>query len=293
MLKLSIVILAFNSAKFIKPCLDSVFGQDNLSFEVILVDNGSEDDTLRLVKEGYPSVRLIKNKKNEGAAKARNQGIEIASGEWILSLDCDVILEKNFINKITGFMKQSDAATGMFQPKILKDDKKTIYSCGIRLSKFRKFYDIGKNRPDNGRFNKSGYVFGVCSAAAFYKRQMLEDVKEKTGYFDERFFFLVEDADLAWRAQKKGWKAGFCPEAVCYHTGNSSGSGGKIRQYLCFRNRYFLILKNDDINILRGIVIALLYDLPRLGYLMLTNNYTRKALGEIKAFVMDKKGREK
>lgn len=273
--KLSIIILTFNSAKFIKPCLDAVFKQGDQDFEVILVDNGSKDDTLSLIKENYPDVKLIENKENLGAAKARNQGIEIAGGKWILTLDCDVILLPNFLDKMMDFAERSDEAVGIFQPKIFKNDSKTIYSCGIYLSKLRKFYDIGQDRPDNGRFDEVRYVFGACSAAALYKRQMLEDIKEKTGYFDERFFFLVEDLDLAWRAQKKGWKGLFYPHAACHHSGNSSGYDKKFRQYMCFRNRHLSILKNDNIDLPRKIVIALLYDLPRLLYLMLTNNYMR------------------
>jgi len=76
---------------------------------------------------------------------------------------------------------------------------------------------------------------------------MLWELKEETGYFDERFFFLVEDVDLAWRAQKKGWKALFYPKGVCYHSGNSSRTNGKLRQYFCFRNRYLMILKNETV----------------------------------------------
>lgn len=111
-------------------------------------------------------------------------------------------------------------------------------------------------------------------AAALYKRKMLEEIKEDNGYFDERFFFLVEDVDLAWRAQRRGWKTIFCPEAVCYHFGNSSGYDKKIRQYLCFRNRLLLISKNERIfGKIKLIPLFFIYDLPRL--LFLAFNYSR------------------
>jgi GT2 family glycosyltransferase len=286
MFKISIVILSFNSKKFIKPCLDSVFAQDYQDFEVIVVDNDSKDSTASFIKENYPQVILIENKQNFGACRARNQGIEVAQGEWILTLDCDIILEKSFLKKIMSFTEESKESVGIFQSKILKNDKKTIYSCGVYLSKLRRFYDIGKGKFDIGQFNTSKYIFGACSAAAFYKRQMLEEIKENTGYFDERFFFLVEDVDLAWRAQKRGWKALYYPEAVCYHSGNSSNTPRRIRQYLCFRNRYYSIIKNDSLkNNFINFFLLFAYDSLHFLYLLFVNSYTPKAIKEIFRFI--------
>ena len=105
MSKISTVIITFNSEKFIKSCLDSIFTQDYRDFEVIVVDNGSKDGTVDFIKENYPQVTLIENKENLGTCKVRNQGIEIAKGEWILTLDCDVTLEKNFISQILEAIK--------------------------------------------------------------------------------------------------------------------------------------------------------------------------------------------
>lgn len=280
--EVSIVIINFNSRDFIRSCLDSVFRQVYRDFEVIVVDNGSKDDAASLIKENYPGVTLIENRQNLGSCKARNQAITAAQGEWILTLDCDVVLEKEFLKEVISFAKGAQASVGIFQPKILKDDKKNIYSCGISLSGIRRFYDIGKNKPDSGEFNQSATIFGACSAAALYKRQMLEDLKEETGYFDERFFFLAEDVDLSWRAQKKGWKALYCPRAVCFHSGNSSNCDRKIRQYLCFRNRYLMILKNERFcRLLKNIPFMLTYDLARLFYLVFVNRRALKALREI------------
>ncbi|MBL7196996.1 MAG: glycosyltransferase family 2 protein, partial [Candidatus Omnitrophica bacterium] len=228
---ISVIILTFNSIRFIRTCLDSVFSQAYRDLEVIVVDNGSKDSAIALIRKNYPKVRVIENNKNLGACIARNKGIEAAKGKWVLTLDCDVVLEKSFLKNIMEFAEQSEKSIGMFQPKILQVNRKMIYSCGVRLSKLRRFHDIGKGQPDNGKFNRESYIFGASSAAALYKREMLEEIRENTGYFDERFFFLVEDVDLAWRAQKKGWKAKFCPQAICCHFGNASNFNRKIRQY--------------------------------------------------------------
>jgi len=269
---LSTVIVTFNSRGFIKECLSSVFAQDYRDLEVIVVDNGSSDGSVNFIKEKYPRVVLIENTKNLGSCKARNQGIEIAQGEWILTLDCDIVLEKDFLRKITEYAKRPCVLSEIFQPKILRNDKKTIYSCGIYISYLRRFYDIGKNQSDNGKFNISKLIFGACSAAALYKRTMLEEIKESTGYFDERFFFLVEDVDLSWRAQKKGYKALYVPGAVCYHNGNSSKTPFRLRQFLCFKNRHLMIKKNESlVGKIKLIILGFWYESARFIYLLLSN----------------------
>jgi len=273
---ISAIILTLNSIKFIKPCLDSILSQDAKGIEIIVVDNGSIDGTVNLIKESYPQVSLIQNKINLGAAKARNQGIQAARGKWILSLDCDTILEKDFICNIKNAIKFLSLEVGMIQPKILQADRKTIYSAGIFISYLRKFYDIGKGEKDLKQFNKTKYIFGVCSAAALYKKDMLDEIKQVSGYFDERFFFLFEDVDLSWRAQNLGWRAQFCPEAICYHCGNSSATPKETRQYLCLRNRYFTLLKNEVLK--KQILAFIIYDLPRCLWILLTNPYTLRAI---------------
>lgn len=274
MAKISIVIITFNSKFFIRECLDSLFSQGGVQdFEVIVVDNGSSDGTPGLLKANYPRAVLIENNLNLGACKARNQGIERSKGEWVLTLDCDVILEKDFLKSAVEFLGLSDnPSLGMLQPKVLFEDGKTIYSCGIFLSWLRRFHDLGKGRKDSAKFNNPKSIFGTCSAAAFYRRKMLEEIRESTGYFDERFLFLVEDVDLSWRGQRKGWKAVYYPQSKCFHCGNSSKTEKKLRQYLCLRNRWFMLKKNEGvISILIRMPFYLIYDFPRL--LMVLFNY--------------------
>jgi len=274
---LSIIILTYNSENFIKPCLDSAFGQKYQGFEAIVVDNGSKDSTVEIIKNDYPGVILIENNENLGASKARNQGIDIAKYEWILTLDNDAVLEKGFLSRMQGLIKSLPEDIGIVQPKILCADKRKIYSCGLRLSWMRRFHDIGKGQDDVGQYNKKKEIFGACSAAALYRRDMLDDIREDTGYFDERFFFLVEDVDLAWRAQKKAWKAQLRPELICYHLGGSSLTGIKMRQYLCFKNRYLMIEKNEGWkNYALRIFPPLFYDFPRWIYLFISNSHYRK-----------------
>jgi len=276
---LSVVIVSHNSIKYMIMCLESLFRQSYGDFETIVIDNGSSDNTANFIKSNYPNVKLIENQQNLGACKARNQGIENSSFDWILTLDCDVVLENDFIGKLMEESSVIDKEIGSIQPKVLDFDKKTIYSCGIYLSKLRRYYDIGRGKPNGAKYNYKKNIFGCCAAAALYRKEMLIDIKDDAGYFDEKFFFLVEDVDLSWRAQNKGWKAVFSPEPVCYHKGDSSNCSKEIRQILSFRNRYRMINKNETLfGKLKIITLGFFYESMRAVFMALTNKYFWKYL---------------
>jgi GT2 family glycosyltransferase len=264
MINFSVVIPTSNSASFIIPCLDSVFKQRVQNLQVILVDNASGDNTVALVSKRYPQVKIMVNKNNFGAARARNQALDNSVGEWVLVLDCDVVLEENFFAALSDKIAWLPRRVGMLQPRILDITGRKIYSAGIRPSFLERFHDLGRGRPDGAGFDTDKYIFGACSAAALYRRRMLDEIKDRYGYFDERFFFLFEDADLSWRAQKKGWSCLYYPKVRCFHHGNSSATSGDLRQFLSFRNRQFMILKNQHpLLILLKLPLYLVYDLPR------------------------------
>jgi len=263
MAKISIIIPAYNSSAFIIPCLDSVFNQITPETEVIIIDNNSKDNTVCLVKKNYPQARLITNKTNLGACAARNQGLAISVGEWIITLDCDIILHNDFLAQTLKLLKTLPEKTGSVQFKILRANQNKIFSTGIKRDLLNRFHDIHKGSSSSG-FDSAKEVFGACCAAALFRQKMLEEIKDKHGYFDERLFFLFEDADLAWRARKKGWRCLYYPQIACFHHGNSSLTNKRTRQYLSFRNRQLLILKNENpLLILLKLPFYLAYDIPR------------------------------
>ena len=273
-MKISVVIPVFNSVDLLRRCLESLQAQWPPDAEVIVVDNGSSDGAATMVRRDHPGIRIIQNEKNEGAARARNQGIEASRGSWVLTLDCDVVLKAHFFDEILNAIQGAAPRTGMIQAKILKDDSDAIFSTGIRLTPLRRLVDRGLGQKDRGQFDELLEIFGPCSAAAAYRRSMLDEVKDAFGYFDERFFFLVEDVDLAWRAQRAGWKAAFSPKSVCAHRGDSSKTNGPLRQYYCFRNRRWMLEKNERFpGRVRNFLLSPFYDAPRRLYLFLTNPY--------------------
>ena len=122
---ISVIIVTWNAQKYIKTCLNSVLKQENLNLEIIIVDNGSTDRTLEILKSSGLGVTLIKNRDNKGFCTANNQGIDISSGKYIFTLNSDVILEPEYIMRLKNCL-EANPKVGMNQGKFLRMDKKTI-----------------------------------------------------------------------------------------------------------------------------------------------------------------------
>ncbi|MDD5044126.1 MAG: glycosyltransferase family 2 protein [Candidatus Omnitrophica bacterium] len=247
----SVNIVNWNGLPHITGCLDSVFTQDYKGdIRVIVVDNGSSDGSCELISEKYPQAKILKKEKNLGFSMAHNEGIRAADSDYCLLLNFDIILEKNFISEmVSAINKKSDI--GMVSGKLYKlvNGKPTniIDSTGIEMP----FYfsaPIGELKEDQGQFDQEGYVFGPCGAAPLYKKKMLEDIKIGDEYFDEDFINYVEDVDLAWRAQLKGWKCLYTPRAKAYHIRGITRSNNNWTRndyYRSgYRNRYWAMYKN-------------------------------------------------
>jgi GT2 family glycosyltransferase len=282
---ISIILVTYNARRYVKACLDSIFTQGFQDYEIIIVDNASQDGTARFVKSKYPDITLIENKANIGPCKARNQGISRANGTYILCMDHDVRLYEDFLENIYKAI-EGDEGIGAIQPKVLRADTKAIYSAGIYLSLLRRFHDIGSGRIDGKKFNHKRHVFGASAAAVLYRKKALKEIRQNGEYFDEDFFYFFEDVDISWRMRRKGWRVLYIPEAACSHAGGRSRNKDRVSQYLCLRNRYFVILKNESlIGFLRLPVILLLYDFWRILFMSVTNpKYLLKALYQVLVF---------
>jgi GT2 family glycosyltransferase len=283
MADISIIIVTYNSGRFIGECLDSLSAQTDKDFELVVIDNDSTDETRDIIRRKVSQVGLITNKANYGFSKGVNQGIGCSHGKNILLLNSDVVLRDDFIAGLKAALARLPADIGMVSPKLLMPDKRRIDSTGLVLSAMRRFYDRGRGSVDNGQFDRKPDIFGPCAAAALYTRAMLDDIKTNGEYFDEDFFVLLEDFDVAWRARNRGWKAVFLPELICFHHGGISRARSPLSEYYTFRNRYLLLLKNAPASdIARLIALAPVYEIPRLIFLLLFNRRTVTALKEIK-----------
>lgn len=277
----SVVIVSIGAKDYLKSCLDSLKQQTHPPFEIIVIDNSLKSGLARDIHKLYPSVKIYSGSSDSFYAQALNKGISLAKGEFILCLNDDVVLDKDFIQQgLKGFLIKNNI--GSVSGKILRSDAKTLDSAGLFLSPSRAPGERGYGRPDSGQFEKAGFIFGVNGAAAFYRKQMLEEAKDSYGYFDLRFGMFYEDLDISWRAKRRGWFAYYIPTALAYHVrGGSfrpdSGIGKAIaRKYLNDRlhcdlitNRYLTISKNETFpGFLLHLIPILIYDLCAWSYVL-------------------------
>lgn len=280
----SVVIPVFNAREYLASCLQSLIKQTYAPYEIVIVDNGSSDGTVDYVKKSFLSAKMVCLGANKGFCAAVNAGIRVSAGHAIMILNSDVILDPHCLAALVKAAQDSSSAAGLFSPKILRMDRQTIDSVGLVLSRSRRFYDRGAGELDCGQYEQVEPIWGVCCAAAFFKRQVLDAIAYKDEIFDEHFFFLGEDFDVSWRCRTKGFQAWFIPSAICYHVRGVTFSQGHYRQYLSLRNRYFLLIKNERFlsrSFLKDLLRIFLYDMCRLPYALLTNPFTIKALYEV------------
>jgi GT2 family glycosyltransferase len=237
---ISVIIVNYNGRRFLDPCLSSLRTQSTTQdFETILVDNASSDDSVDFVRKYFPETKIIENKTNLGFAGGINEGIRTARGDYILTLNNDIILEPGFIESLTGPMKNNDS-TGMCAGKMLFPDGR-INSAGICISRSGAAWDRGMFQEDTGQFDAPEEVFGPCGGAALYRKKMLDEI----GLFDEDFFLFMEDVDLAFRARLAGWNCRYVPMARAIHFhGGTAGYNSKISVYYGNRNVLWYVVKN-------------------------------------------------
>ena len=237
--RVSVVVVNYNGKKFLDDCLSSLERQTYRNFEVILVDNGSYDDSVAFTRHKYPGVTIVANGANLGFAGGTNSGIRVAHGEFIFTLNNDTIADPQMLEEIIRPM-QSDPTVGVCGSKMLLSDGR-INSTAICISRSGAAWDRGMEEADNGQYDRQEEVFGACAGAALYRRSMLEEI----GLFDEDFFLYSEDVDLAFRARLAGWKCMYVPSARVVHVhGGTAGLGSDMTVYFLNRNLLWYITKN-------------------------------------------------
>lgn len=257
----SITIVTFNSARFIRKCLAQVFEQDYPHKEVIIVDNASVDGTPEIVREFGGVARAVYNRTNTGFAAGQNQAIAISKGEWVLTLNPDVRLTPNFLTTMMA-AAVADPSAGSICGKLLAMSpdfeipaQQIFDSTGIYITPNLRHFDRGSQIPDRGQYDQFEYVFGGTGAACLYRRQMIDDISISGEFFDSDFFAYREDADVAWRAQLLGWKCLYTPLAIAYHVRNVLPTNRKslppIINMHSVKNRWLLRIKNMTADLYR------------------------------------------
>jgi GT2 family glycosyltransferase len=237
----SVIVVNWNRHDLLRACLESLLRQTFRDFEIIVVDNGSSDGSLELLRSApFEQIRTIENPDNRGFCAANNQGIEAARGEFIALLNNDAEAEPRWLEQLLA-AAAAEPGVGMAASKILTwEDRGVIDKAGHLI------YPDGQNRgrgtgePDRGQYDRLEEAAWPDGCAALYRRSMIEQV----GGFDEDFFAYADDAELGLRARIAGWGCLYVPTAVVYHhTGSTLGRYSAERLFLIERNRIWLAAK--------------------------------------------------
>ena len=219
----AVTIVTYNSARFIRRCLESVLAQAYSSLEVIVVDNASNDGTRNILETFKSRCRILYNDENTGFAAGQNQAIASTDSEWVLTLNPDVLMTPGFISQLVA-AGEADPQIGTACGKLLSispdfelPQRQLLDSTGMFFTPELRHFDRGSQCADVGQYDRFEYVFGATAAAALYRRTMIDDITIQNEFFDSDFFVYREDADVAWRAQLLGWKCVYTPLARAYH----------------------------------------------------------------------------
>lgn len=297
--KISIIIVTWNGEAYIEKCLNSIFTQNLFFssdknedfFDLLIIDNNSGDKTLSIVEENLaPNLKIVKNKQNIGFAKAYNQGIHWTSGKYVLVLNQDVYLDKNFLQETINFL-DSYPKVAAINPAIFKwldnPSDKIVDSLGVSFTNSFRFYNVGEgNKYADLEKIDIKPVFGFTGTAVIFRRSALYDVAWQRQFFDESFFAYKEDIDLSWRLRWRNWDIVNLPQAIAFHKRTASQNFDnndyqlliknylakpKFINYFSYRNHLYCLLKNLSWQLfIRNLFYISWYEFKKAVFLIFT-----------------------
>ena len=245
-MKISVVTPNYNGEKFLKTFFDSLNDDSECIGEIIIVDNGSSDNSLEYIKNNefnFP-VKVIENKENLGFSPAVNQGIRESEYDYVFSLNNDTEVKKGSIKALVDLITSNDNIFSVQAKMLQYDNKELIDDVGDEYNLLAWTKKTGENH-NSSEFVNVKEIFSSCAGAAMYSKAIMSDI----GLFDDNFFAYMEDVDLALRANINGYKNLLCPDAVVYHIGSAT-SGSRYNEFkvrLAARNNVWVVYKNIPI----------------------------------------------
>jgi GT2 family glycosyltransferase len=235
----SVVVPNWNGGRYLPTCLDALLRQTYPQVEVIVADNASTDGSQALIRERYPTVKLVELPENRGFTGACNAGMEASGGEFVALLNNDTEVDGGWAAAVVSAFERHPEAGSVASKMLLFDRRDHIHTAGDYFTVDGRAGNRGVWQKDDGQFDREEYVFSACGGSAVYRRAMLDQI----GLLDDDFFFSLEDVDLGWRAQWAGWRCLYTPSAIVYHHLAATG-GGVTASYYDGRNLLFVLAKH-------------------------------------------------
>jgi GT2 family glycosyltransferase len=247
----SIGIVTYKVCCLLRDCLDSIYqNPPSAPFEIIVVDNHSEDGTVELLREHYPQVRVIENSINDGYTRPMNQALKSGAGRYLVQLNPDTLVKPGAFDQILTFIEENPQA-GICTPRVLNRDGTLQKQCRRSAARpwdaITYFSGLSRRYPKSrvfGRYlmtyldeNEINEVEAVSGSCMVIRRAVVDQI----GYLDELFFAYQEDTDFCFRARKAGWKIYYLPQAEIIHFGGQGGSRVEVYKSIYQWHRsYFL-----------------------------------------------------
>jgi len=268
----TIVIPNYNGISFLGDCLFSVFQQTDVSAEVIVVDNGSLDESCAFIQKNFPEVKLCRLTQNFGFSRAVNEGIKKAKSPYVILLNNDTEIQPDFAAKLLSAIQKDRRRFSCMAKMVQRQNREFLDDAGDFYCAFGWGIARGKGKKITC-YSKEGEIFSSCAGAAIYRRELLL----KLGGFDNAHFAYLEDMDLSYRAKIYGYYHWYEPKAVVYHQGSGT-SGSRYNRFKVLHsagNNVYMIYKNMPF-------LQILLNLPFLsvGFLIKYLFFVRKGMGK-------------
>ena len=238
---MSAIVVNWNGGAMLRDALGSLFAQTWPALEVILVDNGSTDDSVAQAEQCFgDKLVVIRNPKNEGFARGNNIGFQAAKGEWVFLLNSDAVCDPDVIEELMRFVADKPDV-GQLACRVVRAAEPNFFdSTGLLLYPDGVCRSRGWQEKNLGQYDRAEEVLAPHGCACALRKAMLDRV----GGFDEDFFCYLEDLDLGVRGQLAGWKCWYVPSTrVCHRKSATAGNYSVFKAYHVERNRIYCLWK--------------------------------------------------
>lgn len=265
--RVSAIVVNYQRPLLTKACLLALreaLARLDESSEIVLVDNGSQDESCDVARQAVPEAIVVELPENRGFTGGASAGIGRSRGEWVALINNDVVVEPGAVAEMLAVGGRAADVGSVAAQMRFTEDRGVINSAGIEVDRLGIAYDRLLGQPIGASEDQPVEVFGACGGAALHRRRMLDEL----GGIDDTYFFALEDVDLAWRARMAGWRCLYAPAAVVHHHHAATvAHGSDLKYFHVGANRVRTLAKNAETRLLwrYGLAMAA-YDAAYVTY---------------------------
>jgi GT2 family glycosyltransferase len=251
---IAVIIVNYNGQRQLTACIEELLNASFHQEQIVVVDNGSTDNSIDIVRSAYPEIQLIALKKNVGFGPANNSAIEATDSDYVLLVNNDTLVTRDFVSGLVACMNTDSSVAAVQSLALTFHSPHRIDSFGSYFTPtgFLDHNEFGKLFNPNSKPMSCREVFSAKAACIMLRRRALQDV----GLFDHDFFLYFEETDLCWRMWLRGFRVRACGSSIVFHKGGATSRKlqSELIIYQSFKNRITSLLKNLE---LKSIILVL------------------------------------